>query len=67
MKLYFSPGACSLAPHIAASELGINIDLEQVDIREKKTKSGKDYWAINPMARCRYWNWTTASVSPKRR
>jgi glutathione S-transferase len=48
MKLYFAPGACSLAPHIAASELGINVDLEQVDIREKKTKSGKDYWTINP-------------------
>ena len=48
MKLYFAPGACSLAPHIAANELGINIDLEQVDIREKKTKSGGDYWAINP-------------------
>jgi glutathione S-transferase len=48
MKLYFSPGACSLAPHIAASELGINLDLEQVDIREKKTKAGKDYWTINP-------------------
>jgi glutathione S-transferase len=48
MKLYFSPGACSLGPHIAASELGINLDLEQVDIREKKTKSGKDYWSINP-------------------
>ncbi len=48
MKLYFAPGACSLAPHIAASELGINLDLEQVDIREKKTKAGKDYWTINP-------------------
>lgn len=48
MKLYFAPGACSLAPHIASSELGIPLDLEQVDIREKKTKSGKDYWTINP-------------------
>jgi glutathione S-transferase len=48
MKLYFAPGACSLAPHIVANELGIKIDLEQVDLREKKTKSGSDYWAINP-------------------
>jgi glutathione S-transferase len=48
MKLYFAPGACSLAPHIVANELGIKIDLEQVDLREKKTKSGGDYWAINP-------------------
>ena len=48
MKLYFAPGACSLAPHIVANEVGIKIDLEQVDLREKKTKSGGDYWAINP-------------------
>lgn len=48
MKLYFAPGACSLAPHIASSELGIQLDLEQVDLREKKTKSGNDYWTINP-------------------
>lgn len=48
MKLYFAPGACSLAPHIVANELGIKIDLEQVDLREKKTKDGKDYLSINP-------------------
>jgi glutathione S-transferase len=48
MKLYFAPGACSLAPHIVTSELGINVDLEQVNLQEKKTKSGKDYWSINP-------------------
>lgn len=48
MKLYFAPGACSLAPHIVADELGIKLDLEQVDLREKKTKSGGDYWPINP-------------------
>jgi len=48
MKLYFAPGACSLVPHIIASELGTKIDLEQVDLREKKTKSGKDYLTINP-------------------
>jgi glutathione S-transferase len=47
MKLYFAPGACSLAPHIATSELGIPLDFEEVDIREKKTKGGKDYWSIN--------------------
>jgi glutathione S-transferase len=47
MKLYFSPGACSLSPHIISREAGINLDLEQVDNREKKTKTGKDYWGIN--------------------
>jgi glutathione S-transferase len=48
MKLYFSPGACSLSPHIVSREAGIPLDLEQVDNREKKTKSGQDFWAVNP-------------------
>jgi glutathione S-transferase len=48
MKLYFSPGACSLSPHIVSREAGINVDFEQVDNREKKTKSGQNYWTINP-------------------
>jgi glutathione S-transferase len=48
MKLYFAPGACSLSPHIVLQEAGITAEVEQVDNREKKTKSGKDYWAINP-------------------
>ncbi len=48
MKLYFAPGACSLSPHIILREAGIPVELEQVDNREKKTKSGKDYWSINP-------------------
>ena len=48
MKLYFAPGACSLSPHIVLRETGSTFDLEQVDNREKKTKSGQDYWGINP-------------------
>ena len=48
MKLYFAPGACSLSPHIVLREAGLNFDLEQVNNQEKKTKSGKDYWTINP-------------------
>lgn len=48
MKLYFAPGACSLSPHIALREAGIAFDLEQVDLKAKKTKSGADYLAINP-------------------
>ena len=48
MKLYFSPGSCSLSPHIVLREAGANFELEQVNNQEKKTKSGKDYWTVNP-------------------
>ena len=48
MKLYFAPGACSLSPHIVLRETGTQFDLEQVNNQEKKTKSGVDYWTINP-------------------
>jgi glutathione S-transferase len=48
MKLYFAPGACSLSPHIVLREAGLNFELEQVNNQEKKTKSGKDFWSINP-------------------
>lgn len=48
MKLYFSPGACSLASHIILREAGARFDLEQVDNKAKKTKSGADFWQINP-------------------
>jgi hypothetical protein len=58
MKLYFSPGACSLSPHIVSREAGINVDLEQVDLREKKTKNGNDFLSVIPRDRCQCWNWT---------
>jgi glutathione S-transferase len=48
MKLYFSPGACSLSPHIALREAGADFELEQVDLRSKQTKSGGDFRKINP-------------------
>jgi len=48
MKLYFAPGACSLSPHIVLRETGLNFELEQVNNQEKKTKSGQDFWAVNP-------------------
>jgi glutathione S-transferase len=48
VKLYFSPGACSLSPHIVAQELGIPLTLEKVDIGTKKLADGGDFLAINP-------------------
>ena len=48
MKLYFSPGTCSLSPHIVARELGIDLTLVKVDLASKKTADGRDYVAINP-------------------
>jgi glutathione S-transferase len=48
MKLYYSPGACSMAPHIVALEAGHTLELEKVDIPNKKTADGGDYWKINP-------------------
>lgn len=48
MKLYFSTGSCSTAPHIVMHELGIKPDLEPVDLKTKQTKSGTDFNKINP-------------------
>lgn len=48
MKLYFSPGACSLSPHIVLLEAGLAFTTERVDLRKKLTASGADYRAINP-------------------
>ena len=48
MKLYYSPAACSLAPHIALEELGLAYDLVRVDLRTHKLANGIDYYTINP-------------------
>ena len=48
MKLYYAPGACSLADHIALIESKTAYELEKVDLKEKKTESGADYTKINP-------------------
>lgn len=47
MKLYYSPGACSLSPHIALREAGLPFTAEKVNLKTKKTENGDDYLAIN--------------------
>ena len=48
MKLYYAPGACSLAPHIVAHETGITLELEKVDTKTKAMASGGDFRDITP-------------------
>ncbi|ODU62741.1 MAG: hypothetical protein ABT00_23740 [Bordetella sp. SCN 68-11] len=48
MKLYYSPGACSQAPHIALREAGIDFTWEKVDLKAKTTETGQDFRKVNP-------------------
>jgi glutathione S-transferase len=48
MKLYYTPGACSLNPHIVLRETGLKFDLEKVDLATHKTAKGTDYYKVNP-------------------
>lgn len=47
MKLYYSPGACSLSPHIVMREAGIPVQLVKVDLQARKTEDGTDFKPIN--------------------
>jgi glutathione S-transferase len=47
MKLYYSPGACSLSPHIVLREAGLAFTLEKTDLKTTRTAAGADYWSIN--------------------
>lgn len=48
MKLYYAPGACSLADHIALIEAGLDYELAKVDLKAKRVEDGQDYTAVNP-------------------
>jgi glutathione S-transferase len=48
MKLYYYPGASSMAVHIAMRETGLSFEIDKVDLREKKTESGEDFNQVNP-------------------
>ncbi len=48
MKLYFSPGACSLSPHIVLHDLGLPVETVAVDLRSKVMAGGGDFRTVNP-------------------
>lgn len=51
MKLFYSPGACSLAPHIIMRELSLGVELVKVDLHSKLTEGGDDFFAVSPHGR----------------
>ena len=48
MKLYYSPGACSQAPHILMHEVGLSHDAARVDLKSKMVEDGRSYLQVNP-------------------
>ena len=48
MILYYSPGACSLADHIALHEAGMKFDLVKVNLKTHKLEDGRSFFDINP-------------------
>lgn len=48
MKLYYSPGACSLSPHIVSCELGFDLQMIKVDLATHTIEDGRDYHSVNP-------------------
>jgi len=48
MKLYYSPGACSQAPHILLHEIGLDRDAARVNLKSKTLEDGSSYLQVNP-------------------
>lgn len=58
MKLFYKPGACSLASHITLRESGKDFTLVSVDLMKKRLENGDDYFAVNLRDRCLHCSWT---------
>lgn len=48
MKLFYTPGACSVCPHVTLQEAGLPYELVRVDLGSHKTEKGEDFYGINP-------------------
>lgn len=59
MKLFYKPGACSLASHITLRESGKDFTLDGVDLMKKRLENGDDFFAINPKDKFRPCFWMT--------
>jgi glutathione S-transferase len=49
MKLYYSPGVCSLSPHIVLREAGLAFEPVMAPTKTHKLPDGSDYYAVNPL------------------
>ena len=61
MKLYYSPGACSLSPHIVACEAELPLELIRVNLSNKLTETNEDFQQLTPMAMSLFYYWMTAT------
>lgn len=67
MKLFYAPGACSLASHIVLREIGLQFELCKVDLKTRRLDDGADFARINRRGTCQRFSWATGSCSPKGR